>query len=99
MVSCLVYHQLDLLNGVSVAACGLSFPHLIASMVDGLAQRLARDGSDLDGWLKLARARLVLGEPDKAQDALDRASALFAGNAQALARIEELRQEIGKAVP
>jgi cytochrome c-type biogenesis protein CcmH len=78
---------------------GTEQSRMIASMVDGLAQRLARDGSDLDGWLKLARARLVLGEPDKAQDALDRASALFAGNAQALARIEELRQEIGKAVP
>ena len=43
----------------------------------GLARELEQDGADLDGWLRLARARLVLGEPEKAQEALDRASELF----------------------
>ena len=76
---------------------GAEQSRMIASMVDGLAERLARDGNDLDGWLKLARARLVLGETDKAKEALDRASALFGGDAQALARIEALRGELIKA--
>ena len=34
---------------------------MIRGMVDGLAQRLEQDGDDLQGWLRLARARLVLG--------------------------------------
>lgn len=72
---------------------------MIAAMVDGLARKLALDGNDLDGWLKLARARLVLGEPDKAREALDRASALFGGDGGASARIEELRREMNRAVP
>ena len=72
---------------------------IIAAMVDSLAQKLALDGNDLDGWLKLARARLVLGEPEKAKEALDRASALFGGDAKALARIEELRRELGRGMP
>jgi cytochrome c-type biogenesis protein CcmH len=78
---------------------GAEQKRMIAAMVDGLAQRLALDGNDLDGWLKLARARLVLGEPAKAKEALDRAGALFGGDAHALARIEELRREINRAVP
>ena len=72
---------------------------MIAAMVDSLAQKLALDGNDLDGWLKLARARLVMGEPDKAKEALDRASALFGGDAKALARIEELRRELNGGMP
>ncbi|HEY7765941.1 MAG TPA: c-type cytochrome biogenesis protein CcmI [Aestuariivirgaceae bacterium] len=67
---------------------------MIASMVDGLAQRLDRDGNDLDGWLKLARARMVMGETDKARAALDRASALFKSDSNAMVRIEELRREL-----
>ena len=78
---------------------GADEARMIAAMVDGLAQRLARDGNDLDGWLKLARARLVLGETEKAQEALDRASALFGSDAQARLRIEELRREMTKASP
>jgi cytochrome c-type biogenesis protein CcmH len=67
---------------------------MIASMVDGLAKRLDRDGKDLDGWLKLARARMVMGEADKARAALDRASALFKSDVNAMARIDELRREL-----
>jgi cytochrome c-type biogenesis protein CcmH len=81
-------------------AGGAEQGRMISSMVEGLAERLARDGNDLDGWLKLARARLVLGEPEKARQALDRASVLFGGDAKASARIEALRREIKlKAVP
>lgn len=43
---------------------------MIRGMVDRLAERLKTDGSDLDGWLRLLRAYIVLGEPDKARGAL-----------------------------
>lgn len=34
----------------------------IRGMVDGLAARLQQDPSDIEGWLRLGRSRLVLGE-------------------------------------
>ena len=49
---------------------------MIRGMVDGLAARLEQQPGDLDGWLRLARARLVLGEPAKARDAFQKAAAL-----------------------
>ena len=64
---------------------------MISSMVEGLAERLARNGADLDGWLRLARARAVLGEPAKAAEALSRAGEIFKGDRSALARIEQAR--------
>jgi len=48
----------------------------IRSMVDGLAQRLQSDPNDLEGWLKLSRSYGVLGERDKALEALGRAATL-----------------------
>jgi cytochrome c-type biogenesis protein CcmH len=39
---------------------------MVRSMVDGLEAKLHSDGSDVEGWLRLMRARLVLGERDKA---------------------------------
>src|SRR5690625_2519560 len=45
----------------------------IRSMVDSLAARLEEQPEDLDGWLRLVQARLVLGEKDQALAALRRA--------------------------
>ncbi len=50
----------------------------IRSMVDRLATRLENEPDDLDGWLRLTRAYTVLGERDKATEALDRATELAA---------------------
>jgi cytochrome c-type biogenesis protein CcmH len=41
----------------------------IRSMVGRLADRLAEDPDDLDGWLRLGNAYRVLGEMDKAREA------------------------------
>ena len=49
---------------------------MIRGMVDGLAARLETATDDPAGWLQLARARAVLGEPDAAREALDRARPL-----------------------
>ena len=40
---------------------------MIQGMVERLAERLKRDGSDVDGWLRLARSYMVLGDRDKAR--------------------------------
>lgn len=45
----------------------------IRSMVDGLAVRLENDPSDIEGWLRLAQSRTVLGEPEAAKEAYRRA--------------------------
>ena len=49
----------------------------IRAMVDGLAARLEEAPDDLEGWLRLGRARAVLGEPEDARAAYDRALALM----------------------
>ena len=42
---------------------------MIRGMVERLAERLKRDGSDVEGWLRLVRAYTVLGDRDKARAA------------------------------
>ncbi|MFQ6018161.1 MAG: c-type cytochrome biogenesis protein CcmI [Kiloniellaceae bacterium] len=49
---------------------------LIRAMVERLAARLEAQPEDFDGWLRLARAYSVLGEPAAAERALDRAARL-----------------------
>ena len=49
---------------------------MIDAMVTGLSDRLEANPTDLDGWLRLGRARTVLGEREKAADAYERAAAL-----------------------
>ncbi len=49
---------------------------MIRSMVQRLADRLAENPGDREGWLRLARAYEVLGETEKAGEARARAEAL-----------------------
>ncbi|MEP9368085.1 c-type cytochrome biogenesis protein CcmI [Xanthobacter sp. VNH20] len=67
---------------------------MIQGMVDRLQQRLDADPKDLDGWLRLVRARMVLGERDKAAAALSSARAAFADDATAQARLAALADEL-----
>jgi cytochrome c-type biogenesis protein CcmH len=67
---------------------------MIRSMVDSLEEKLKADGSDLDGWLRLIRARGVLGEADKARIAYDTAKARFKDNPQAMAALDGLAKEM-----
>lgn len=67
---------------------------MIRSMVDGLEQKLTANPDDLDGWLRLIRARAVLGDTDKAKAAYDKALAQFSGNGDALAQIASLAREM-----
>lgn len=53
---------------------------MINGMVDGLEQRLANNPRDAEGWVRLMRSRMVLGQPDRARNALERGLAAFAGD-------------------
>jgi cytochrome c-type biogenesis protein CcmH len=68
---------------------------MIASMVDGLAQRLKRDGKDLSGWLRLLNAYAVLGRHDEARAALAEARRNFDGNPRALSDLARLAATLG----
>src|ERR1700686_4163934 len=68
---------------------------MIESMVARLAQRMAENGSDVDGWLRLIKAYSVLGERDKALAAASSARNALAGNNDNLRRIGELTRELG----
>lgn len=70
---------------------------MIQGMVERLAERLSREPNDFDGWLRLARARAVLGETDRAADAYESAAALRPDDVSVKLRaVEALMQ--GRAV-
>jgi cytochrome c-type biogenesis protein CcmH len=68
---------------------------MIEGMVARLAQRMAENGSDVDGWLRLIKAYSVLGERDKALTAAANARTALAGNDDHLRRIGELAKQLG----
>jgi cytochrome c-type biogenesis protein CcmH len=86
-------------NASQVAAAAQMAPTERNSMIEGmvarLAQRMAENGSDVDGWLRLIRAYSVLGERDKALAAAASARGALAGNSDNLRRIGELTKELG----
>lgn len=67
---------------------------MIRSMVDGLDQKLAANPDNLDGWLRLIRARVVLGDTDKAKAAYKKALEVYSGNGDALAQIAALARDM-----
>jgi cytochrome c-type biogenesis protein CcmH len=68
---------------------------MVERMVRGLATRLAQQGDDLPGWLKLVRAYTVLDRKDEALAALARAKSQFSGNTQAIEQLDALAAELG----
>ncbi len=68
---------------------------MIAQMVDGLAQRLKRNGRDLPGWLRLLNAYAVLDRKDDARAALAEARRNFDGDAGALAELSKAATTLG----
>jgi cytochrome c-type biogenesis protein CcmH len=68
---------------------------MIRGMVDGLATRLERSPRDADGWIRLIRSRVVLGESELAKQALERGLAAFADDAPEHDRIAAAAQQLG----
>jgi len=67
----------------------------IRGMVNGLADRLKSSPRDEQGWLRLIRSRVVLGEEQAAQKALTQALAVFSDDAAAVERITTAAKELG----
>jgi cytochrome c-type biogenesis protein CcmH len=82
-----------------VAAAGKASPgdqqRMIAGMVDGLAQRLKDNPRDQDGWARLMRARMVLGQTDAAQGALKDGLKAFSGSPAEQNALRRSAREIG----
>ena len=67
---------------------------IIRPMVDGLEAKLKIDGNNLEGWLRLVRARSVLNEPDKAKAALLAARAQFKDRPDAISQLDGLAKDL-----
>ncbi len=63
---------------------------MVRGMVERLAERLKRDGSDVDGWLRLVRAYTVLGDRDRALSAIADARRALGHDTDKLRRLDEL---------
>src|SRR6516165_7344735 len=68
---------------------------MIQGMVERLSERLHRDGADVEGWLRLVRSYMVLGQPDKARAAVVDARRALAGDAIKLRRLDDLLKGLG----
>jgi len=68
---------------------------MVRDMVNGLANRLKANPKDGDGWIRLMRARMVLGETSAAKQALTDAKAAFAGDTAKQQRLSEAAKTLG----
>jgi cytochrome c-type biogenesis protein CcmH len=68
---------------------------MIHSMVDRLATRLKQNGDDVEGWLRLVRAYMVMGDRDKAKSAQADARQAIGNDAERLRRLNEGLKNLG----
>jgi cytochrome c-type biogenesis protein CcmH len=68
---------------------------MIRGMVDRLATRLKQHGDDVEGWLRLVRAYMVMGDRDKAKSALTDARQAVANDAERLRQLNEGLKNLG----
>jgi cytochrome c-type biogenesis protein CcmH len=68
---------------------------MIRGMVDRLASRLKQNGDDVEGWLRLVRAYMVMGDRDKAKGASADARQAVAGDAERLRALNEGLKNLG----
>jgi cytochrome c-type biogenesis protein CcmH len=68
---------------------------MIRGMVERLATRLKQNGDDVEGWLRLVRAYMVLGDRDKAKGALTEARRAVTNDAERLRQLNEGLKNLG----
>jgi cytochrome c-type biogenesis protein CcmH len=68
---------------------------MIRGMVDGLDARLKAEPRDADGWVRLMRARMVLGETAKASAAYRSARQAFADDPARQATLRDAARSLG----
>jgi cytochrome c-type biogenesis protein CcmH len=73
--------------------------HDANAMVERLAVRLKKDGSDVQGWLELVRSYRVLNQDDKMEAAVADARKALAGDAGKLAQFEGSVEAAKSAAP
>jgi cytochrome c-type biogenesis protein CcmH len=86
-------------SAADVAAASQMSPEqretMVRGMVARLAERLKQDGSDVDGWLRLLRAYMVLGDKEQARASAAEARRALEGNADGLRRLDEAIKGLG----
>lgn len=68
---------------------------MIRGMVERLATRLKQNGDDVEGWLRLVRAYLVMGDRDKAKGASSDARQAVANDGERLRQLNEGLRTLG----
>ena len=68
---------------------------MVRGMVERLATRLKQNGDDVEGWLRLVRAYMVMGDRDKARGALTDARQAVANDAERLRQLNEGLKNLG----
>ncbi len=68
---------------------------MIRGMVERLAARLRQDGSDIEGWLRLVRSYVVMGDRDNARNAADEARRAVANDPDKVRKVDELAKGLG----
>jgi cytochrome c-type biogenesis protein CcmH len=68
---------------------------MVRGMVERLATRLKQNGDDVESWLRLVRAYLVMGERDKAMGASADARQAVASDAERLRQLNEGLRTLG----
>ena len=63
---------------------------MVRGMVSRLAERLKQDGTDVEGWLRLLRAYMVLGDKEQARAAAGDARRALASDPEKLRRVDDL---------
>jgi cytochrome c-type biogenesis protein CcmI len=71
---------------------------MIRGMVESLAARLQEDPNNLEGWLRLVRSYSVLGDKDKAEEALRSGLKTFPAEGDEGRQLIALAREVGLAV-
>src|SRR3954469_23654872 len=68
---------------------------MVRGMVSRLAERLKQDGSDVEGWLRLLRAYMVLGDKEQGRAAAADARRALASDPDKLRRVDDLIKGLG----
>jgi cytochrome c-type biogenesis protein CcmH len=68
---------------------------MIRGMVDRLATRLKQNGDDVEGWLRLVKAYMVMGEADKAKGATTDAREAVAKDPERLRQLNQGLKNLG----
>ncbi|MBI3434104.1 MAG: c-type cytochrome biogenesis protein CcmI, partial [Proteobacteria bacterium] len=68
---------------------------MIAGMVTRLAERLGREGGDVEGWIRLLRAYMVLGDREKLRAAITDARRALAAMPDKLRQLDAAIKDIG----